>query len=89
MAIDASGNLYGTEDGPNTWPGAETAFELSPVAGGRWLEKLLCNLLEINVEEPSGLVLDPAGNLYGTSRYGGRFGVENGTLFEISPYAAK
>jgi uncharacterized repeat protein (TIGR03803 family) len=83
---DAKGNLYGT-----TYTGGAggqgTVFELSPPkkAGGAWTEKTLWSFTGGNDGgSPScALILDSAGNLYGTTEEGGTGVV--GTVFELSP----
>lgn len=92
LIIDASGNLYGeTQNG-----GAHNAgmvYELSPSAGGGWTEKTLYNFTPgSNGNDPfGGLVMDGAGNLYGTTALGGIGSVHgdsqsgNGVVFELSP----
>jgi uncharacterized repeat protein (TIGR03803 family) len=85
LAIDASGNLYGTTDAG----GADnygTVFEMSPKAGGGWTEKILHSFIkngEDGQEPYAGVVLDASGNLYGTTVGGGAYGY--GTVFEMSP----
>ncbi len=88
LVMDAAGNLYGTtiQGGPYCAPfGCGTVFELSPSAGGGWTETTLYNFKE----QPDGalpessLILDAAGNLYGTTTQGGS--ADYGTAFEISP----
>jgi uncharacterized repeat protein (TIGR03803 family) len=87
LAIDASGNLYGT-----TFVGGAynygTVFEVSPKAGGGWTEKVLHSFINNGKDGDgpfAGVVLDAAGNLYGTTVGGGADG--NGTVFELSPKA--
>ena len=83
LIMDASGNLYGTtayaSGGYNG-----TVFELSPVSGG-WSFQTLCDLPAPGTGVPGGpleaLAMDAGGNLYGTTYYGGSFGV--GTVFEL------
>jgi uncharacterized repeat protein (TIGR03803 family) len=64
LIFDAVGNLYGT-----TLAGGKalgTAFELSPDAGGHWSERVVHNFEEGSQTPEAGLILDAAGNLYGT-----------------------
>jgi uncharacterized repeat protein (TIGR03803 family) len=86
LIFGASGNLYGTtEDGGTSTAG--TVFELTPAAGGTWTEQVLHNFNDNRTDgwQPyAGLILDAAGNLYGTTYYGGTHN-ESGTVFEISP----
>jgi uncharacterized repeat protein (TIGR03803 family) len=83
VVFDHAGNMYGTTStgGPG---GGGTAWELSP-AGDNW------SLTVIHVfpgrplfnDGPySGLLLDQAGNLYGTTQFGGAHGW--GTVFKLS-----
>jgi uncharacterized repeat protein (TIGR03803 family) len=86
LAIDSSGNLFGENSiGSHQHPGS--IFELSPGAGG-WIFK---TIYVFNGEEGSrpfgGLIFDPAGNLYGTTKDGGSPGCGGagcGTVFELS-----
>ena len=91
LVFDASGNLYGTTtDGGSAQDlqGGGTIFELSPVGGGGWTEQVLYNFGGGSPQGfviDGGVVLDAAGNLYGTAHSGGNgFGLD-GTLFELSP----
>jgi uncharacterized repeat protein (TIGR03803 family) len=84
VILDAAGNLYGT----TTLGGAHgdgTAFELSPVTGGGWTEKMLHSFSgTTDGSQPfAGLTFDAAGNLYGTALEGGTYG--DGTVFELIP----
>jgi uncharacterized repeat protein (TIGR03803 family) len=85
LVLDTHGNVYGTTfaDGPY---GGGTVFELSPQADGTWAYSLLAGF-NGDTTGPSGstagLIFDPAGNLYGTSRAGGT-GIY-GTVFELTP----
>jgi uncharacterized repeat protein (TIGR03803 family) len=86
LVQDKSGNLYGTTFfGGSSSTG--TVFELSP-STGRWNESILYSFANgsITGEDPeAGLVLDNAGNLFGTTWEGGPN--SNGTVFELSSVA--
>jgi len=79
LVMDADGNLYGTtEDGGADGEG--TVFE---VAQGSGAATTLASFDETNGAGPVGdLVMDAAGNLFGTAEAGGVDGV--GTLFEVA-----
>jgi hypothetical protein len=93
----AEGNLYGTTNqGPAFDTGVGAVFELVPKKGGGWAEKVLHSFSSNGTDGfhpfSSGLVLDEAGNLYGTTTEGGTgvcvYGKVNwgcGTVFEITP----
>ena len=87
LVFDAAGNLYGTTEsgGPYNWG---TVFELTPTAGGTWTEQVLRNFNNDGTDgflPSAGLSFDAAGNLYGTTFYGGTYG--GGTVFELTPAA--
>ncbi len=94
LTSDGAGNFYGTayEGGV----GAGTVFELSPNGSGGWNETVLHSFsggLNIGPDGagPSGpVIFDSAGNLYGTTRFGGTdyFYCSYGTVFELSPVGA-
>ena len=98
LAIDASGNLYGTtaQGGPHTCYnayGCGLAFELSPNQDGRWSYKAIRAFDGRDGYVPGPLILDAAGNLYGTTAFGGAKGCTYdyktgcGTAFELVPGA--
>ena len=86
LIFDAAGNLYGTTLAGGT-NGAGTVFELTPAGGGTWTEKVLWSFGNgTDGYSPSGsLIFDAAGNLYGTTQYGGTS--ISGTVFELTPAA--
>ncbi len=84
LIFDSAGNLYGVTAGL----GYGTVFELTPDGQGGWTEQLLHNFMHDfhDGENPTGgLIMDAAGNLYGTTAYGGSD--ESGTVFELTPQA--
>lgn len=100
LILDKSGNLFGTTSyGGNgncstiNTTGCGTVFELSPTSGGGFSRKIL-HVFQNDGHDgnnpASALTLDAAGNLYGTTIYGGS-GVCSttaptgcGTVFELS-----
>jgi uncharacterized repeat protein (TIGR03803 family) len=92
MIIDAAGNLYGASVGGGS-ASLGMVFRLSPRPGGLWTETTLHSFLGgRDGQDPAGsLIFDPAGNLYGTTYFGGGRGCQNfgfdgcGTVFELSP----
>jgi uncharacterized repeat protein (TIGR03803 family) len=99
LIFDASGNLYGTTTqgggSANCYSGCGTVFELTPTGSGTWTEKVLhvFGVHKFGQMPLAGLVFDGAGNLYGTTYYGGAGDCTSnadtgcGTVFELSPQA--
>ena len=84
LIFDSAGNLYGTTFYGGVGSGYGTVFQLTPTSGGNWNETVLYNFQpdQYNRCSPSaGLVMDSAGNLYGTTIWGGSY--SDGTLFEL------
>jgi uncharacterized repeat protein (TIGR03803 family) len=87
MIFDAMGSLYGTTvSGCNFDHGHGAVFELTPQSGGGW-EYRIVHAFE---NKPAAhafdrLVLDSAGNLYGTTRDCGSGYKCKGVAFEITP----
>ena len=83
LAVDASGNLYGTTfcDGPNK---LGSVFKLT-FSGGRWIYTSLHDFTGGNdgANPISNVVIDASGNLYGTASAGGAQGY--GVVWEITP----
>jgi len=77
VVFDNQGNLYGaTADGGSgcTAGSCGTVFQLVPPAskGGEWSENILYNFHGQDGSSPEGgVILDAAGNVYGTTGYGG------------------
>ncbi|MGA8878486.1 MAG: choice-of-anchor tandem repeat GloVer-containing protein [Candidatus Korobacteraceae bacterium] len=93
LVSDLAGNIYGTTQGGGIY-GYGTVFELSPGAGGAWTEKVLYSFGNgTDGQDPiAGVIMDGAGNLYGTTAEGGIYnncydGLSCGTVFELSPQA--
>jgi uncharacterized repeat protein (TIGR03803 family) len=93
LVFDSSGTLYGTTilggnaqkcpEGVSS--GCGIVFSLTPIVGG-WQEKILYAFpAGTSGKHPkAGVILDSAGNLYGTTNQGGsRF--QAGTVFQLSP----
>src|SRR5277367_2644922 len=87
LTLDPTGNLYGTAD----YGGAHdvgSVFELStdPAVAGGWTLQVLHSFLNSH-QDGSGpwdkVILDKAGNLYGTTREGGANG--GGIAFKLKP----
>lgn len=93
LTIDSSGNLYGTTSVGGTGQGSGgTVFELSRGSGGvtHTILYSFCSLGQGSIcpdgnMPVAGVTFDSAGNLYGTTKYGGTFGGTGaGTLYKLS-----
>jgi uncharacterized repeat protein (TIGR03803 family) len=84
VTFDAQGNLYGTADegGPANWG---VVFKMTPTSGGQWAETMLYGFTGgLDGGLPySGVTLDSAGNIYGTTQWGGLYGEYGGVVYEI------
>ncbi len=93
LVSDAAGNLYGTTfNGGFVYSGCGTAsegcgvvFKLAPNPDGTWTEHVLHRFTggADGAAPGAGVILDAAGNLYGTTAFGGSDGW--GTVFELMP----
>jgi uncharacterized repeat protein (TIGR03803 family) len=89
LVADAAGNLYGTTlyGGSRPWPnGGGVVFKLTHTTSG-WNEQVIYafpTTAGTNTPTPyGGVILDAAGNVYGTTYYGGSYG--SGTVYKIDP----
>jgi uncharacterized repeat protein (TIGR03803 family) len=90
IILDAKGNLYTT-----TYYGGAyrqgTVSEFSPQANGEWTQKVLHSFNpngKDGANPKAGLMFDTAGNLYGTTFYGGNlqgFPNGHGVVFKLAP----
>ena len=96
LILDAAGSLYGTTSrggGVSSCNGNDcgTVFELTTGANGKWKEKVLHRFGKgmDGIDPEARLIFDAAGNLYGTTQYGGNSycNVGCGTVFELTPGA--
>ena len=96
LVMDGAGNLYGMTWGGGAYGSGSCAgqelgcgivFELSPSSSGEWTETVLHSFGGkgdgAGPQGSTSLVLDAAGNLYGTAPNGGVHGY--GIVFELSP----
>jgi uncharacterized repeat protein (TIGR03803 family) len=86
VIFDIAGNLYGSSlYGGSYMDGV--AFELTPQKNGDWKASILHNFGKGRDGQlpNTALTFDSAGNLYGTTLYGGVYDL--GTVFELSPRA--
>jgi uncharacterized repeat protein (TIGR03803 family) len=98
LTFDSAGNLYGA----TTWGGngkaqVGTVFKLTK-SNGKWNETIVWSFQQSNSKDgfnpQGGLIFDKAGNLYGTTRFGGGYTNVNcsfdggcGTVFQLRPQA--
>jgi uncharacterized repeat protein (TIGR03803 family) len=103
LVLDSAGNIYGTTATGgaftkcNSGQGCGAVFKLAPPASGQgpWTETVLYSFSgKDDGESPqAGVVLDPTGNLYGTTEFGGYQGNPTcqgsgpgcGVVFELMP----
>jgi uncharacterized repeat protein (TIGR03803 family) len=89
LTMDHAGNLYGTTRAGgnatcNNGYGCGVVFELAQNPQGVWTQTVLHTFTGIDGNTPyDGVILDPAGNLYGTTFFGGSLNF--GTVFELTP----
>jgi uncharacterized repeat protein (TIGR03803 family) len=89
LVFDTAGNLYGSASSGGSSQcgggGCGGVFELSPQPGGGWKEQMLYFFQNGSdgINPTSLLIIDPTGNLYGMTQFGGSAGC--GTVFKLSP----
>lgn len=85
LALDPAGNVYGTtyDGGCSGYCG--TVFKLTPGLEGQWTESLFRFPVsgDLGLRPDAALILDSAGNVYGTTAAGGING--DGVVFKITP----
>lgn len=97
VVFDRAGNLYGTTSSGGVGPcegGCGTVFKLTSNGNGSWSKSTIYFFrggADDGIDPNSALVFDPAGNLYGTTYYGGTYDCYGGsipgcgTVFEVTP----
>jgi uncharacterized repeat protein (TIGR03803 family) len=86
LIFDAAGNLYGTTDaGGCKGVNGGTVFKMSPSSNGTWMFSVLHVFGGFPAILPNALVLDGAGNLYGTTSECGKGQSCAGVVYEITP----
>jgi uncharacterized repeat protein (TIGR03803 family) len=83
VVLDATGNIFGMSYNGGAY-GEGSVFEVSPKTGGGYSERVLHSFNVNGVdgfEVFAGVILDSAGNLYGTTAAGGAY--NDGTVFEL------
>ena len=83
ITVGPNGTLYGTTlSGGNQPCECGTVYQLTRSSNGAWTERILHNFTNLNGDEPRGaVILDAAGNLYGTTKYGNN---GFGSVFELA-----
>lgn len=84
LVFDSANHLYGTTAFGGVH-GEGTVFELVPQSDGSWTERILHSFdpgVHDGAVPAASLILDTAGNLYGTTTKGGAYGY--GTVFEMA-----
>lgn len=85
LIIDSAGNLFGTTLGGGS-DSFGTVFKLAPNGSGGFVESVLYSFTDINSGGPeAGLIIDNAGNLYGTTGGYSAGSSSLGVAFKLAP----
>ena len=85
LVFDNAGSLYGTTRNGGAY-NEGTVFELIPGANGDWAAKTLRSFNgKDGVGQAGGLLFDIAGNLYGTTPFGGAYDTGGDGLYQLMP----
>jgi uncharacterized repeat protein (TIGR03803 family) len=89
LLMDGSGNLYGTTEVGGCCGG--TVFKMTPGSKGHWTETILYNFKPgaSGWFPTAGVVMDKAGNLYGTTDDGGTSSCDCGLVYKLAPANGK
>jgi uncharacterized repeat protein (TIGR03803 family) len=84
LVVDKTGNLFGT-----TLAGGQSYGVIFEITFGTWTQSVLYTFTggSDGANPAAGLLKDKAGNLYGTTTFGGQN--KNGSAFELSPPIAQ
>lgn len=98
LVMDSTGAIYGTASIGGHWTSQGIAFKLTPPmsGSGEWTKTTLHTFYYFgygtNTDDGSnpsgGLIMDRAGNLYGTTDLGGTMPNGSGTVFKLTPLDA-
>jgi uncharacterized repeat protein (TIGR03803 family) len=81
LVLDSSGNIYGTTRAGGK-VGDGTVFKLTLTTKGTYTQSILYSFGSNGTTPYGGVVFDPAGNLYGTTRFGGAN--DTGVVYELN-----
>jgi len=97
LVFDSSGNIYGTTNAggvatdncSGNGTGCGVVFKLTPNLSGGWTQQTLHRFTgNLDGGRPtSGVILDSAGNLYGSAGQGGSANSGPGVIFKLTPLA--